>query len=70
MVDAPTHTTTPEPAWWTVFETATYLRVTERHVRQLIAEHKLPAFKIGTKAIRIRPRDVEALLLPVGGSAA
>lgn len=61
------------PEYVTIAEAADALRCTDRFVRKLIAKGDLPAFKVGTKAIRLRRTDVEALLTPVavdGGDAA
>jgi excisionase family DNA binding protein len=44
---------------------ANYLGVNERTVRRLITSGKLPAFRVGTKLVRVRHRDLEALLTRV-----
>ena len=49
----------------TVAEVAERLRVTERFIRRLIASGELEAVKIGSRVIRIRSADVDALLSPV-----
>jgi len=49
----------------TVAEVAEHLRITERHVRSLIASGELPAFRVGAKSIRIRREDVAKLVRPV-----
>lgn len=49
----------------TVAEVADYLRVSERFVRKLIAEGRLPAAKVGARVVRVRRREVSALLQPV-----
>lgn len=43
----------------TVKEAATYLRMHEWTVRELISTKKLPAAYLGRRSIRIRPEDVE-----------
>jgi excisionase family DNA binding protein len=60
---ARTPITTPPP-WLTVQETAHETRLTERGVRQLIADGRLPASRIG-RNLRIRRADVETLFVPV-----
>ncbi|WP_277627920.1 helix-turn-helix domain-containing protein [Arsenicicoccus dermatophilus] len=41
------------------------LGVSDKTVRRLISEGKLPAYRIGAKTIRLRPEDVDALFVPV-----
>jgi excisionase family DNA binding protein len=50
-------------AWPNVFTPATladWWECSERHVRNLIEQGDLPAFRLGGKLLRIRPEDVEA----------
>ena len=49
----------------TVAEAAERLRVTTRFIRMLIAEGKLPALRLGSRAIRLRRDDVDDLLHPI-----
>jgi excisionase family DNA binding protein len=49
----------------TVTEVADRLRVTERFIRRLIASGELEAVKVGSRVIRIRSADIDALLSPV-----
>lgn len=49
----------------TVAEVADRLRVTERFIRRLIASGELEAVKIGSRVIRIRSAEMDALLSPV-----
>ena len=61
----------PHPEIVTVREAMMILRCTDRYLYGLIAAGDLPAYKLGgKKAIRLKRVDVEALLQPVGGSAA
>lgn len=53
------------PQYLTVAEVATMLRVTDRHVRKLIAGGKIPAVKVAGTSIRIRTADVDAIITPV-----
>jgi excisionase family DNA binding protein len=46
-------------------EAAKLLNVDDHTIRRLIAKGRLPAFRVGTKLIRLRRKDVEALLRPV-----
>lgn len=49
----------------TVAEVADRLRVTERFIRRLIASGELDAVKIGSRVVRIRSAQMDALLTPV-----
>ena len=49
----------------TVAEAAEQLHVTERFIRKLIATGDLRAVKVGSRLVRIRRSDLEALLRPV-----
>ncbi len=57
------------PTFTSVAEVAHDLQVTERFVRHLIATGELRAVKVGSRLVRIRRSDVEALLRPFGGRA-
>jgi len=45
----------------TLEEAAEYYRMSERTRRRRIAEGKLPAWRVGPRAIRVMAADVEAL---------
>ncbi|WP_223203422.1 helix-turn-helix transcriptional regulator [Cellulomonas soli] len=45
-------------------EVADLLHVTEGFVRRLIATGELPAVRLGTRLVRVRAAEVEALLDP------
>jgi excisionase family DNA binding protein len=49
--------------WLTIADLAHDTRLSERGVRQLIAEGRLPAYRVG-RAIRIRRVDADALFTP------
>jgi len=56
---------TPDPLH-TLQSSAEYLDVTDRTVRNYIARGDLPAVRIrGSRAIRIRQSDLDALLRPI-----
>lgn len=60
------------PAWLLVHEVAAELRMTRRGVEKMIAEGRLPAYRVGKRALRVRRSDVDALMVPVrtaGGAA-
>jgi excisionase family DNA binding protein len=48
-----------EVAFYTVKETAAYLRLCEKQVRRLIWRGELPAYRFGN-ALRIKKKDIEA----------
>ncbi len=56
------------PAHLTVPAASSYLGVSERFTRRMIAEGTLPAYRIGAKAIRIKRSDLDALLKPVNAA--
>ena len=49
----------------TVSEAADELNVTERFIRKLIANGELDALKVGSRIVRVRRSDLQALLRPV-----
>jgi excisionase family DNA binding protein len=48
--------------WTTINDTADALQVHPRTVRRWIEEGRLPAYKVGKAAVRLRVDDVEALI--------
>ena len=59
-IATPTHRGKPEePCFFTVKETAWYLRLCDKQVRRLISRGELPAYRFGT-ALRIKQRDIDA----------
>ena len=54
----------------TIRETAMLLALSKRTIHRYIAERKLKAYRVAReKAIRIKIEAVEALMIPVSGSA-
>src|SRR5690349_12407291 len=53
------------PTLLTMEDAAAHLGVTTTTVRNWIASGALPAYRLGSKAIRVRESDVEALLRPI-----
>ena len=47
---------------------ATYLDCDHKTVRRLIASGKLPAYRLGTRVIKVRISDLDAVLTPLGGA--
>jgi excisionase family DNA binding protein len=50
-----------QAGFYTVRETARYLRLCEKQVRRLISRRELPAFRFGT-ALRIRTEDIDVFV--------
>lgn len=56
--------------WMTQREAADYLRITARHVRNMIADGRLTGYTVGGRvSYRVRRDDVEALLQPIPTAA-
>jgi excisionase family DNA binding protein len=53
-----------------ITEAATYLDVTQKTIRKLIATGELPAYRLGTHVLKIKIADLDAVLKPVPGGAA
>jgi excisionase family DNA binding protein len=52
-----------------ITEAATYLDVTHKTVRKLIADQELAAYRLGKKMLRIRLADLDAVCKPLPGRA-
>jgi excisionase family DNA binding protein len=61
--------TTPRTRYVTIGDAAEYLSVTDRTVRNYIARGDLTGYRIGTRAIRVDLRELEALLVPIPTAA-
>ena len=53
----------------TINDAADYLGVTERTVRQMIADGRLVGYRMGKKFIRLNVDEIDAAMLPFGGGA-
>lgn len=51
-------------------EAATYLDASPKTVRQLIADGKLPAYRLGNRVLKVRIADLDNVLVPVPAGAA
>jgi excisionase family DNA binding protein len=51
----------------TLSEAADYLGVTPRTVRQMVADSRLRAYKLGDRVVRLRLDEIDAAMQPVGG---
>ena len=50
-------------------EAATYLDVTTKTVRRMIARGELQAYRLGKRLIKIEVADLDALMTPIGDTA-
>ncbi|WP_183467516.1 helix-turn-helix domain-containing protein [Mycolicibacterium iranicum] len=62
-------TKTVSPPNLSIADVATYLGVTTRTVQQMIADGRLPAYRLGPRVVRLRRDDVDAALKPYGGAS-
>lgn len=63
------HSTIRSP-WMTQREAADYLRLTDRHIRNLIADGRLTGFTVGgRRTMRVRREEVESLMQPIPTAA-
>ena len=53
--------------WASINDTAEHLDVTERTVRQMIADGRLTGYRIGARFIRLDLDEVDAAMIPFGG---
>ena len=50
-------------------EAAAYLNVTERTVRQMIADGRLTGYRNGNRLVRVDLNELDARMQPFGGAA-
>lgn len=62
------NTTTPR-RWATINTTAEHLGVTDRTIRQMIADGRIRGYRNGRKVIRLDLNEVDAAMTPFGGAA-
>jgi excisionase family DNA binding protein len=53
----------------TVAEAAEYLAVTDRTIRQMVADGRLAAYRSGTRLVRLDLDEIDAAMKPFGGAA-
>lgn len=63
-----THPTRPAQ-WETLADAARRTGLSLRTLRRDVKTGRLPAYRYGNRAIRVRPADVDALLVPVSTAA-
>jgi excisionase family DNA binding protein len=54
--------------WASIQDTAEYLGVTDRTVRQMIADGRLTGYRSGGRLIRLDLNEVDAAMKPFGGA--
>jgi excisionase family DNA binding protein len=54
--------------WITQQEAAEYLGVTDRTIRQMIADGRLTGYRNGPRLIRIDLHEIDAAMQPFGGA--
>jgi excisionase family DNA binding protein len=52
-----------------ISETADYLGVTTRTVRQMVSDGRLTAYHLGARVVRLRRNEIDAAMQPFGGAA-
>jgi excisionase family DNA binding protein len=59
----------PRRRYVKVAEAADYLRVTDRTIRQMVADGRLTAYRSGGRLVRLDLNEVDAAMRPFGGAA-
>lgn len=52
-----------------IAEAADYLQVTERTIRQMIADGRLTGYRSGGRLVRLDLNEIDAAMQPFGGAA-
>ncbi|WP_085240066.1 excisionase family DNA-binding protein [Mycobacterium europaeum] len=55
--------------WASLQQAAEYLGVTDRTVRQMIADGRLAGYRSGNRLVRVDLNEVDAAMKPFGGAA-
>lgn len=55
--------------WVSQQEAAEYLGVTDRTIRQMIADGRLTGYRSGARLVRVDLNEVDAAMQPFGGAA-
>lgn len=53
----------------TILQAAQYLGVTDRTIRQMIADGRLTGYRSGRRVVRLRIDEIDAAMQPFGGAA-
>jgi excisionase family DNA binding protein len=62
-------TTTVRRRYAKLAEAAEYLGVTDRTIRQMIADGRLVGYRSGTRLVRVDLNEVDEAMRPFGGAA-
>ena len=57
--------TSNERRWINQREAAEYLGITDRTLRRMIADGRLPAYRLGPRLLRIDVGDLDGLMRPI-----
>jgi len=52
-----------------IAEAAAYLQVTDRTIRQMIADGRVTGYRSGTRLVRVDLDEIDAAMRPFGGAA-
>lgn len=70
MATKPTQTiSAPRRRYATQREAASYLGVTDRTIRNMIADGRLTGYRNGARVIRVDLNELDAAMQPFGGAA-
>jgi excisionase family DNA binding protein len=67
--EMPDTLTPPRRRYVKVAEAAEYLHVTDRTIRQMIADGRLTAYRSGRRVVRLDLNEIDAAMKPFGGAA-
>lgn len=62
-------TITPRRRYVKIAEAADYLQVTDRTIRQMIADGRLTGYRSGERLVRVDLNELDAAMKPFGGAA-
>ena len=60
---------TPPRRWASIQQAAEHLGVTDRTIRQMIADGRICGYRNGRKVIRVDLNELDASMTPFGGAA-
>ncbi|WP_420220412.1 excisionase family DNA-binding protein [Mycobacterium marinum] len=63
------HTEKPTRRWASIKDAGDYLGVTERTVRQMIADGKICGYRSNARLIRVDLNEIDAAMQPFGGGS-
>lgn len=67
--DGPNRATRRGRRYAKIAEAADYLAVTDRTVRQMIADGRLTGYRSGSRIVRVDLDEIDAAMRPFGGAA-